>query len=109
MRRWGARHRALHGARDRDPPRGSDVVRERGRKGQYVLHAPSSRGGGVTSAGRILVVDDDSELRELLRLMLTAMGFDVAGAANGREACHVLEGYDPDLIVLDMKMPVMDG
>jgi CheY-like chemotaxis protein len=63
----------------------------------------------VKSAGKILVVDDDSELRELLRLMLTSMGFEVASAANGQEACRVMEGYAPDLILLDMKMPVMDG
>jgi len=63
----------------------------------------------VKSTGGILVVDDDPDLREFLRLTLTSMGFEVTSAANGREALDVLEGYDPDLILLDMKMPVMDG
>jgi CheY-like chemotaxis protein len=63
----------------------------------------------VKSAGGILVVDDDPDLREFLRLMLTSMGFDVTSAANGREALDDMEGHDPDLILLDMKMPVMDG
>jgi hypothetical protein len=63
----------------------------------------------VKSTGGILIVDDDPDLREFLRLMLTSMGFKVTSAANGREALDVMEGHDPDLILLDMKMPVMVG
>ena len=63
----------------------------------------------MKSAGGILIVDDDPDLREFLRLMLTSMGFEVTSAANGQEALNDLEGHDPDLILLDMKMPVMDG
>jgi CheY-like chemotaxis protein len=63
----------------------------------------------VKSAGGILVVDDDADLREFLRLMVTSMGFEVTCAANGQEALDVMEAHDPDLILLDMKMPVMDG
>jgi CheY-like chemotaxis protein len=63
----------------------------------------------VKSAGGILVVDDDPDLREFLRLMLTSIGFEVTSAANGQEALDDMEGHDPDLILLDMKMPVMDG
>ena len=63
----------------------------------------------MKSAGEILVVDDDADLREFLRLMVTSMGFEVTCAANGQEALDVMEGHNPDLILLDMKMPVMDG
>ena len=63
----------------------------------------------MKSAGGILVVDDDADLRECLQLMLTSMGFEVTSAANGQEALDDMEGHDPDLILLDMKMPVMDG
>jgi CheY-like chemotaxis protein len=63
----------------------------------------------VKSAGGILVVDDDPDLREFLRLMLTSMGFEVTSAANGQEALDDMEGHEPDLILLDMKMPVMNG
>jgi len=63
----------------------------------------------VKSAGGILVVDDDPDLREFLQLTLTSMGFEVTSAANGQEALADMEGYDPDLILLDMKMPVMNG
>ena len=59
--------------------------------------------------GRILVVDDDPDLREFLQLMLTSMGFEVTSAANGQDALEVMEGPCPDLILLDMKMPVMNG
>ena len=63
----------------------------------------------MKSTGGILVVDDDPDLREFLRLMLTSMGFEVTSAANGREAHDDMEGHDPELILLDMKMPVMNG
>ena len=63
----------------------------------------------MKSTGGILIVDDDSDLRECLQIMLTSMGFEVASAANGQEALDEMEGHDPDLILLDMKMPVMDG
>ena len=63
----------------------------------------------MKSAGGILIVDDDPDLREFLRLMLTSMGFEVTSAANGQEALNDMEGHDPDLILLDMKVPVMDG
>ena len=63
----------------------------------------------MKNAGGILVVDDDPDLREFLRLMLTSLGFEVTSAANGQEALDDMEGHDPDLILLDMKMPVMNG
>jgi CheY-like chemotaxis protein len=63
----------------------------------------------VKRAGGILVIDDDPDLREFLQVMLTSMGFEVTSAANGQEALEILEGRHPDLILLDMKMPVMDG
>ena len=63
----------------------------------------------MKSTGGILVVDDDPDLRDFLRLLLTSMGFEVTSAANGQEALEVMEGRCPDLILLDMKMPVMNG
>ena len=63
----------------------------------------------MKSAGGILVVDDDPDLREFLKLVLTSMGFEVTSAANGQEALDDMEDHDPDLILLDMKMPVMNG
>lgn len=63
----------------------------------------------MKSAGGILVVDDDPDMRECLRLLITSMGFEVTSAANGQEALDDMEAHDPDLILLDMKMSVMNG
>ncbi len=60
--------------------------------------------------GRILVVEDDDEIRELIAEMLEDSGFDVATAANGREALERLRApVLPCVIVLDLMMPVMNG
>ena len=58
---------------------------------------------------RILVVDDDPDLRELMTLTLSSDEIEVECAENGLEALECLERHRPDLILLDMKMPVMDG
>ncbi|MFS8069142.1 MAG: response regulator [Byssovorax sp.] len=58
---------------------------------------------------RILLVDDDSDLREALAELLADEGFQVAQAANGRDALESLEEQKADLIVLDYMMPVMSG
>ncbi len=64
----------------------------------------------TTVAGkRVLVVDDDPDIRELLSSALGDEGFEVAPAANGEEALAVISTFRPDVIVLDLMMPVMDG
>jgi DNA-binding response OmpR family regulator len=63
-----------------------------------------------TVAGkRILVVDDDPDIRELLFTALEDEGFEVLPAANGQEALAAIRTFRPDVIVLDLMMPVMDG
>ena len=58
----------------------------------------------------ILVVDDDTELRESLALLLALKGYEVITASDGREALQTLHGGPrPCLIVLDLTMPEMDG
>ena len=57
----------------------------------------------------ILLVDDDADTRRTLREFLTGEGFLVHTAREGQHALHVLERIQPDLILLDYKMPVMDG
>jgi len=58
---------------------------------------------------RILVVDDDPNIRELLMQEFTEAGYDVDVAGNGREALQVVRRDRPDLIVLDVMMPEMNG
>ena len=58
---------------------------------------------------RVLVVDDDPPLRRMLERTLVAEGFEVALAADGGAALVAAERSAPDVIVLDVKMPVMDG
>ena len=58
---------------------------------------------------RILLVDDDTDLREALAELLIDEGFQVAQASNGLDALDALDEQAPDLIVLDYMMPVMSG
>jgi DNA-binding response OmpR family regulator len=60
-------------------------------------------------AKRILVVDDDLPVVRLLRTVLEQEGFRVASAANGAECLIAIESQPPDLVILDVMMPVMDG
>jgi CheY-like chemotaxis protein len=58
---------------------------------------------------KILVVEDEEGLRLLYEEELKAEGYEVITAQNGREAIQKLEQLKPDLIILDIVMPVMDG
>ena len=58
----------------------------------------------------VLVVDDDADVRDLLRVALTSDGYHVGTAPNGREALHYLRSHaDTCVILLDLALPVMDG
>lgn len=58
---------------------------------------------------KILIVDDDANICELLRMYLTKDGFDTATAADGEQAIELADRYKPDLILLDIMMPRLDG
>jgi len=61
------------------------------------------------SAGRILVVDDEPQIRRILRTALTGAGYEVDDAKTGEEAVEKLRDYRPELVLLDMNMPGMGG
>jgi CheY-like chemotaxis protein len=60
-------------------------------------------------AALILVVDDQTDLRQLTADLLSCNGYDVVQAGHGREAIAKLSEHSPDLVILDLNMPVMDG
>lgn len=57
----------------------------------------------------MLVVDDDDEVREMVAAALVKRGYSVATARDGREALGLLETLRPELIFLDVRMPIVDG
>jgi len=59
--------------------------------------------------GHILIVEDDLELSEILEFNLTRKGFDVLVAKDGLDACRVIGREKPDLILLDIMLPLLDG
>lgn len=63
----------------------------------------------MASARKILVVDDEPHIRKILQFLLQQEGFEVALAENGQAALDCLEAVQPDLILLDVMMPKMDG
>jgi urea transport system substrate-binding protein len=58
---------------------------------------------------RVLVVDDEPDIRATVSAMLEIEGYAVAEAVNGAEALAAVEADPPDVILLDMRMPVLDG
>src|SRR5947199_4854504 len=61
------------------------------------------------SSARILIVDDDPQIRRVLRMALVAQGYEILDARNGEEALEKLRDAKVDLIILDMNMPGMSG
>jgi two-component system, chemotaxis family, chemotaxis protein CheY len=63
----------------------------------------------VTGSCHLLVVDDDPTIREMLEMVLDSEGYEVTTAPHGAAALALLDQIRPNAILLDMKMPVMDG
>jgi DNA-binding response OmpR family regulator len=66
-------------------------------------------GDGALREGRVLVVEDDEEIATVLLRSLRGEGYDVRAAGDGVEALDVASGFSPDLVVLDLGLPRMDG
>ena len=64
---------------------------------------------GAGRRSRVLVVDDEENITFLLDTALRHFGFDVRVAANGRDALRDVEGFDPDVVLLDVMLPDLDG
>jgi two-component system KDP operon response regulator KdpE len=61
------------------------------------------------SAGKVLVVDDEPQIRRIMRTTLTSAGYEVDDAKTGEEALEKVRGFRPDLVLLDINMPGMGG
>lgn len=95
-----------------------------GRGSTFRVTVPLSRAEGVEPEGepmrvlgleeneptyRVLAVDDQWENRALLLKLLSPLGFEVREAANGKEALEIWEAWAPQIVLMDMRLPVMDG
>jgi two-component system, OmpR family, response regulator MprA len=68
-----------------------------------------SLSNGASAEGRILVVEDDEEIVEVLRRSLRAEGYEVRSSGDGVEALDLAAAFVPDVVVLDLGLPRMDG
>ena len=57
----------------------------------------------------IMVVDDDDDIRQMMRVLLEDDGYSVLEAENGQQAIEIAQSASPDLILMDLSMPVLDG
>lgn len=58
---------------------------------------------------RVMIIEDDDVIREIYALKFELEGFPVLAAENGRVALDAIAGFQPDIILLDMMMPIMNG
>lgn len=63
----------------------------------------------MTRKKRILIVEDNSDARNLLALVLSRSGYDIIEAATGLDAIHQAHAGQPDLIIMDLSLPEMNG
>jgi two-component system response regulator VicR len=63
----------------------------------------------LATKSKVLCIEDDKEMMDLLRLILESKGFDFVGAEGGREGLDRVRAERPDLILLDLMMPDIDG
>ena len=82
---------------------------QRSRGGARVAPAATARPAAGTTRPRVLVVDDEASIRDLLAKTLALAEYDVDVAADGRSALERMRLYPYDLLIADLKMPGMDG
>jgi CheY-like chemotaxis protein len=78
-------------------------------KGKKKLKRLSSRQGASSDAIRVLYVEDAEVIRDTIARLLELSGFKVAFARNGQEGVEMAQRWNPDVILMDLRMPVMDG
>jgi DNA-binding response OmpR family regulator len=81
----------------------------RGRKHWPRLHANARRGHNGLVAYRVLIVEDEQPVRQMLHILLEDEGFDVTSAADAEEALAARRAREPDLLLVDLRLPGMQG
>ncbi len=103
-RQWRFRKRDIDAWLDSQRPRGG------GARAATAAHAaPAPRPATGTARPRVLVVDDEASIRDLLAKTLALAEYDVDVAPDGRSALERMRMYPYDLLIADLKMPGMDG
>ena len=101
-----------HGPRDREGDAGggawSDLRRELSRR-RGAIHDRRTRGGEMSATARILLVDDDVSIQRVVAPLLRSRGYHVDVISTGVEAVKAVEDNAPDLIVLDLGLPDLEG
>jgi DNA-binding response OmpR family regulator len=99
--------------RQKSPHLGVRLADEDPRHG-FIFDEPRANVGAIwygngMKRGRVLVVDDDADIRNLVRELLERQGYDVTEGANGRDGLRAFYATTPDVVILDVGMPEMDG
>lgn len=87
-------------------PKDPSAQGPRGGQGFAHRRPPDS---GTRPRPRVLLVDDDEDTREMYAWCMRAAGWIVEGAADGAEALLLAPAFEPDVIVMDLRLPVVDG
>lgn len=100
--------RAIGGGSNRDvkfsiDPRGEQVPLSRGEPHESPAAQPT------VGTARILVLDDDASIRRMLGLVLRGAGYEVMSAPDGAQGLDLARSWQPHLVVLDLRMPIVDG
>ena len=66
-------------------------------------------GSGGTGSGRVVVVEDEPDVAELIRYNLAKEGYEVVLAPNGADALRLIQGARPDIVLLDIMIPQLNG
>jgi excisionase family DNA binding protein len=103
-RQWRFRKRDIDAWLDSQRPRGGARV-----AAAAPGAAPASRSASANARPRVLVVDDEASIRDLLSKTLALAEYDVDVAPDGRSALERMRMYPYDLLIADLKMPGMDG
>ena len=104
-RQWRFRKRDIDAWLDSQRPRGGS----RAAAAAPAATAPAARPAAGTARPRVLVVDDEASIRDLLSKTLALAEYDVDVAPDGRSALERMRLYPYDLLIADLKMPGMDG